>query len=80
MCSVVVAMDLVAPLHEESSWSRDRTHVPCIGRQTLNTGPVITFSLGQLSPPLIFCKRLIHIPHIQIPPDDPKIFSRAKLS
>ena len=26
----------VAPQHVESSWSRDQTHVPCIGRQILN--------------------------------------------
>ena len=29
-------MALVAPQHVESSLSRDRTHVPCIGRWTLN--------------------------------------------
>ena len=29
-------MDLVAPQLVESSWTRDRTHVPCIGRQILN--------------------------------------------
>ena len=29
-------MGLVAPWHVESSWTRDRTHVPCIGRQILN--------------------------------------------
>ena len=28
--------DLVAPLHVESSWTRDRTCVPCIGTQVLN--------------------------------------------
>ena len=27
---------LVAPWHVGSSWARDRTHVPCIGRQFLN--------------------------------------------
>ena len=27
---------LVAPWHVESSWTRDRTHVPCIGRWLLN--------------------------------------------
>ena len=27
---------LVAPQHVESSWTRDQTHVPCIGRQTPN--------------------------------------------
>ena len=27
---------LVASWHVESSWTRDRTNVPCIGRQTLN--------------------------------------------
>ena len=26
----------VAPQHVESSWARDRTHVPCIGRWILN--------------------------------------------
>ena len=30
---------LAAPLHMESSWTRDRTHVPCIGRRTLPTLP-----------------------------------------
>ena len=29
-------MGLVAPRHVGSSWTRDRTHVPCIGRQILN--------------------------------------------
>ena len=28
-------MGVVAPLHVEYSWSRDRTHVPCIGRRIL---------------------------------------------
>ena len=28
-------MELVAPQHVESSWTRDRTCVPCIGRQIL---------------------------------------------
>ena len=34
-------MSLVAPWHVESSWTRDQTHVPCIGRQILGltTGP-----------------------------------------
>ena len=27
---------LVAPWHAESSWTRDRTYVPCIGRQVLS--------------------------------------------
>ena len=27
---------LVVLWHVESSWTRDRAHVPCIGRQTLN--------------------------------------------
>ena len=27
---------LAAPQHVESFWTKDRTHVPCIGRQTLN--------------------------------------------
>ena len=27
---------LVVPWHVESSWTRDQTHVPCIGRQTPN--------------------------------------------
>ena len=27
---------LVAPWHVGSSWTRDRTHVPCIGRRILN--------------------------------------------
>ena len=29
-------MALVAPQHMESSWTRDQTHVPCVGRQTVN--------------------------------------------
>ena len=29
-------MGLVAPRHMGSSWTRDRTRVPCIGRQILN--------------------------------------------
>ena len=29
-------MDLAAPRHVGSSWTRARTHVPCIGRQILN--------------------------------------------
>ena len=29
-------MDLAAPWHVGSSWTRDRTCVPCIGRQILN--------------------------------------------
>ena len=32
----VVHEGLVAPLHVGSSWTRDRTRVPCIGRQILN--------------------------------------------
>ena len=34
--SVAVAPDLVASLHVESSWTRDRNCVPCIGTQILN--------------------------------------------
>ena len=34
--SVVVALGLVAPQQVGSSQTRDRTHVPCIGRQILN--------------------------------------------
>ena len=26
--------DLVSPQHVESTWTRDQTHVPCLGRQT----------------------------------------------
>ena len=33
---VVVALGLVAPQQVGSSQTRDRTHVPCIGRQILN--------------------------------------------
>ena len=33
--SVVLVMGLVAPQHVESSWTRDQTHVSCIGRQIL---------------------------------------------
>ena len=32
---VVTAHGLVALWHVESSWTRDRTHVPCVGRQIL---------------------------------------------
>ena len=32
---VVMAHGLVALWHVESSWTRDRTHVPCVGRQIL---------------------------------------------
>ena len=32
-------MGLVAPQHMESSWTRDQTHVPHIGRQILNHWP-----------------------------------------
>ena len=34
--SVVWHTGLVAPQHVESSWTRDRTHFPCIGRRILN--------------------------------------------
>ena len=34
--SVAAALSLVAPLHGGSSWTRDWTSVPCIGRQILN--------------------------------------------
>ena len=34
--SVVVALSLVTPWHVGSSWTRDRTHVPCIGRWIIN--------------------------------------------
>ena len=32
-------MGLVAPRNVESSWIRDRTHVPCIGKWILTTVP-----------------------------------------
>ena len=32
-------MSLVAPRHVESSWNRNRTHIPCTGRQSLNHWP-----------------------------------------
>ena len=32
-------LGLVAPWHVGSSWTRDQTHVPCIGRQILNHWP-----------------------------------------
>ena len=35
-CGLSRHMDLVAPWHVGSSQTRDRTHVPCIGRQILN--------------------------------------------
>ena len=46
-------MGLVAPWRVGSSQTRDRTHVPCIGRQILNhwttgEGPGIMFSLVPL--------------------------------
>ena len=31
-------LDLVALRHAESSWTMDRTHIPCIGRQILTIG------------------------------------------
>ena len=34
--SVVVLHGLVALQYVESSWTREQTHVPCIGRQRLN--------------------------------------------
>ena len=34
--SAVVALGLVVPQHVGSSRTRDRTYVPCIGRQILN--------------------------------------------
>ena len=34
--SVVAALGLIAPWYVESSWTRDRTCVPCIGTQVLN--------------------------------------------
>ena len=33
LSSVAVAQGLNCSAHVESSWPRDRTHVPCIGRQ-----------------------------------------------
>ena len=30
---------LAAPYHVESSWTREQTHIPCIGRWLLNHGP-----------------------------------------
>ena len=42
-------MGLVAPQLVESSWPRDRTHVPCIGRRILNhwtTREVLQIVLG----------------------------------
>ena len=37
--SVVVAHRLSCLVACESSWTRDHTHVSCIGRWILNTGP-----------------------------------------
>ena len=34
--AAVIIYFLVAPGHVESSWTRDQTHVLCIGRQILN--------------------------------------------
>ena len=34
--SVVPVHELSRPWHVKSSWTRDRTHVPCIGRWILN--------------------------------------------
>ena len=48
MASVVVAHGFIAQWHVESSQTRDCTHVPCIGRRTLNhwtTGEVLHASL-----------------------------------
>ena len=35
-CRLSSCKNLVAPQQVESSWPRDRTHVPCTGRQILN--------------------------------------------
>ena len=37
--SVVVVYGLICPMVVESSWTRDWTHVPCIGRKILNHWP-----------------------------------------
>ena len=34
--SVIPVHEFSCPWHVESSWTRDRTHVPCIGRWILN--------------------------------------------
>ena len=44
-------MDVVALQHVESSWTRDRTHVPCIGRWTQpldHQGSPVTSTLANL--------------------------------
>ena len=45
-------MGLIALRHVESSQTRDRTHVPCIGRRILNhrtTKEVLFFSFNMIS-------------------------------
>ena len=52
-------MDFVAPLHVESSKTRDQTHVPCIGRHfliqyTTRGVPMRIFNLGFFFKAFIF--------------------------
>ena len=54
-------MGLVAPRHAGSSWTRDWTHHPCIGRQILNhrtTRKVLTHNVFSLSFP---CEILLSV-------------------
>ena len=58
--SVVVAHGHVTLKHEGISWTRDRTHVPCIGRQILNHRatrevlPYYIFNVGTVSSDTLF--------------------------
>ena len=58
--SVVVAQGHVAQKHEGSSWARDRSFVPCIGRRILNHWatrevlPYYIFNVGRVSSDTLF--------------------------
>ena len=58
--SVVVAHGHVTLRHEGSSWTRDQTCVPCIGRRILNHWatrevlPYYIFNVGRVSSDTLF--------------------------
>ena len=58
--SVVVAHGHVTLRHEGSSWTRDQTCVPCIGRRILNHWaarevlPSYIFNVGTVSSDILF--------------------------
>ena len=53
-------MDLVAPRHVGSSQTRDRTRVPCIGRQILNHCATREAPLSNPGPPALGVQSLNH--------------------